>query len=153
MGHYINREEHTVKFIPGSVTTGFREWWGKQIPCTRDGCRSVNVRIDSDQPLTKLREERFFKTCDKKYADFLDYPDSYTCNAVLIGIVGWRAERKVRKVVDHHIQEVIESKTYKTKPTKGLKGSTIYAIGKFAMCYDARDYDPMEHGDYPHDEW
>lgn len=153
MGHYINRESHTVKFIPGSVTTGFREWWSKQIPCTRDGCRSVNVKIDSDQPLTKLREDRFFKTCDKKYADFLDYPGSYTCNAVLIGIVGWRAERKVRKVVDHHIREVIESKTYKTKPTKGLKGSTIYAIGKFAMCYDARDYDPMEHGDYPHDEW
>jgi hypothetical protein len=34
---------------------------------------------------------------------------------------------------------------YKTKPTKGLKGGTIYAIGKYIMSYDARDYDPMEH--------
>ena len=152
MGHYINRETHQVKFRPGYAWTDFKEWWSRQTPATRDGCRTVNVKTDSEQTLTKVRQDRFFKTCDKKYGQFLDYPGSYTCNAVLIGIVGWCSERKVRKVVDHHIREVIERKTYKTKPTKGLKGSTIYAIGKFAMCYDARDYDPMEHGDYPHDD-
>jgi hypothetical protein len=51
----------------------------------------------------------------------------------------------VRKVVNHHIKEVTESRTYKTKPTKGLKGSVIYAIGEYVICYDGRDYDPMEH--------
>ena len=85
------------------------------------------------------------KTAEKKYGDFLSYPDSYCCHAVLVGVVGWRSERRVRKVVDHHIKEVIESRTYKTKPTKGLKGSVIYAIGEYVICYDGRDYDPMEH--------
>ena len=118
-----------------------------QTPYKRDhsGCQGITVKVDSTDNLTKLRRDRFYKTAEKKYGNFLSYPDSYCCHAVLVGVVGWRSERRVRKVVDHHIKEVTESRTYKTKPTKGLKGSAIYAIGEYVICYDGRDYDPLEH--------
>ncbi len=146
MGHYINTHEvRMLKFNPVRPTYCFDEWWRTQEACHRDGCRTTQLRIDSCETLTKVREERFRKTMKKKYGDFLEYPSSYTCNAVMMGIVGWCCERKVKRIIDHHVREVIERKTYKTKPTKGLKGGTIYAIGKYIMSYDARDYDPMEH--------
>jgi hypothetical protein len=148
MGHYVSAKEvYKIKFRPGYAETDFKNWWMRQIPYTRDhsGSDGITVKVDSTDNLTKLRRDRFYKTVDKKYGDFLSYPDSYCCNAVLVGIVGWRSERRVRKVVDHHIKEVTECRTYKTKPTKGLKESVIYAIGEYVICYDGRDYDPLEH--------
>ena len=146
MSHYIiNNHVQTLKFNPQRPTYCFEEWWRAQEACHRDGCRTTQLRIDSCENLTPAREQRFFKTAKKKYGDFLEYPAGYTCNAVMMGIVGWCCERKVKRIVNHHVKEVIERKMYKTKPTKGLKGGTIYAIGKYIMSYDARDYDPMEH--------
>ena len=148
MGHYISAKEvYKVKFRPGYEKTDFENWWMTQTPFVRDhsGCQGITVKVDSTDNLTKLRRDRFYKTAEKKYGDFLGYPGSYCCHAVLVGIVGWRSERRVRKVVDHHIKEVTECRTYKTKPTKGLKGSVIYAIGEYVICYDGRDYDPLEH--------
>ena len=154
MSHYLcEREYYNVKFRSGYAEQDFRTWWSRQTPCHRDGCTTAYVKVHSTDTLTKVRLERYRKA---KPDPFLDCENvrSYTCNAVLIGIIGWCSERKVRKVVNHHIQEVTETRTYKTKPTKGLKGSTISAIGKFVISYDARDYDPYEHGDVPEDdEW
>jgi hypothetical protein len=148
MGHYISSQEvYKVKFRPGYERKDFETWWMSKTPYQRDhsGCQGIYVKVDSTENLTKLRRDRFYKNAQKKYGSFLSYPDSYCCNAVLVGIVGWRSERRVRKVVDHHIKEVIECRNYKTKPTKGLKGSTIYAVGEFVIVYDGRDYDPYEH--------
>lgn len=152
MSHYVNCfEDHKVAFRPGYMKTDFDKWWSRQKACHRDGCSRVVLRSFNDKNWSETVEKRFVKAYSKKNPDnydFLEFPDSYTCNGVLIGIVGWRAVRKVRKVVNHHIQEVEETKDYKTRPKTPLKGSTLYAVGKFVISYDARCYDPMEHGDF-----
>lgn len=152
MSHYVNCfEDYKVAFRPGYMKTDFEKWWGRQKPCHRDGCSRVVLRSFNDKNWNETVEKRFNKAYSKNNKDnydFLEFPDSYTCNGVLIGIVGWRAVRKVRKVVNHHIQEVEETKDYKTRPKTPLKGSTLYAVGKFVISYDARCYDPMEHGDF-----
>ena len=152
MSHYgMICEAHNVKFRPGYPETDFKTWWSKQQPCYRDHCSEVSVRVKSTENLTKTRWDRWERQNNKKCDPFLEYGQviSYKCHALLVGIVGWRSVRKVRKVVNHHIQEVEESRDYKTKPTKGLKGATLYAIGRYVITYDARDYDPLEHGEYP----
>ena len=146
MHYIIEHESHTVKFRPGYPETDFKNWWRNQQPCWRDGCSSVSVKVKSTENLTDARLKRYWAKERKNPDAFLECPDKYECKAVLIGIVGWCSERKVRKVVNHHIQEVVERKNYKTRPSKGLKGSTIYAIGKYVCSYDGRDYDPWEHG-------
>ena len=155
MSHYMNcHEEYTVKFRPGYVATDFAAWWQRQTPCRRDGCTSrPSIRTLNEGNYTKAMDAKYVKAYvetskHKPSDDFMEWPGDYNCHAVLLGIVGWRAVRKVRKVVTHHIQEVEETKDYKTKPKAPLKGSTLYALGEFRVSYDARDYDPMEHGDY-----
>lgn len=156
MGHYVNCHElYRIKFRPGYAVTDFREWWRQQIPCRRDGCSSnASVRILNDGNLTKAAESKYAKTYggDKPKDNFMNWPGSYECHAVLVGIVGWRAVRKVKRIVNHHVKEVEETKDYKSRPKTPLKGSTLYALGRFRVSYDARDYDPMEHGDYPYDD-
>lgn len=160
MSHYgCSHEEYTVKFRPGYMSTDFAAWWQRQTPCRRDGCTSrPSVRSMNDGNYTKAMESKYNKLYVDRYVngktikakdEFMEWPGSYECHAVCLGIVGWRAVRKVKKVVDHHIKEVEEFKDYKTKPKSPLKGSTLYALGIFRVSYDARDYDPMEHGDYP----
>jgi hypothetical protein len=118
----------------------------------------------NDGNYTKAAASKYEKTYRDKWDGtkttevkdrFMELPGSYNCHAVLVGIVGWRAVRKVRKVVNHHITEVEETKDYKSRPKTPLKGSTLYALGRFYVSYDARDYDPVEHGDVPQDddEW
>lgn len=166
MGHYVNCHElHKVKFRPGYTKTDFTHWWQKQTPCRRDGCTCCpSVRVLNDGNYTKAARAKYDKTYVDTYKNgtrkdapdqFMECPPSYGCRAVLVGIVGWRAVRKVRRVVDHHITEVEETKDYKSRPKTPLKGSTLYALGRFFVSYDARIYDPMEHGDYPQDddEW
>ena len=166
MGHYVNCHElYKVKFRPGYTQTDFANWWQKQTPCRRDGCTcSPSVRVLNDGNYTKAAAAKYEKTYRDKWDGtkttevkdrFMEWPGSYGCHAVLVGIVGWRAVRKVRKVVNHHITEVEETKDYKSRPKTPLKGSTLYALGRFFVSYDARDYDPYEHGDVPQsdDEW
>ena len=166
MGHYVNCHElHKVKFRPGYTQTDFARWWQKQTPCRRDGCTSSpSVRVLNDGNYTKAAMAKYDKTYVDTYKNgtrkdapdqFMECPPSYGCRAVLVGIVGWRAVRKVRRVVDHHITEVEETKDYKSRPKTPLKGSTLYALGRFFVSYDARIYDPCEHGDVPQDddEW
>ena len=166
MGHYVNCHElYKVKFRPGYTQTDFANWGQKQTPCRRDGCTcSPSVRVLNDGNYTKAAESKYEKTYRDKWDGtkttevkdrFMEWPGSYGCHAVLVGIVGWRAVRKVRKVVNHHITEVEETKDYKSRPKTPLKGSTLYALGRFFVSYDARDYDPYEHGDVPQndDEW
>jgi len=166
MGHYGNCHElYKVKFRPGYPQTDFAHWWQKQTPCRRDGCTCCpSVRVLNDGNYTKAAASKYEKTYRDKWDGtkttevkdrFMELPGSYNCHAVLVGIVGWRAVRKVRKVVNHHITEVEETKDYKSRPKTPLKGSTLYALGRFYVSYDARDYDPVEHGDVPQDddEW
>ena len=166
MGHYVNCHElHKVKFRPGYTKNDFAHWWQKQTPCHRDGCTCCpSVRVLNDGNYTKAARAKYDKTyvdtykngtCKDAPDQFMECPPSYGCHAVLVGIVGWRAVRKVRRVVDHHITEVEETKDYKSRPKTPLKGSTLYALGRFFVSYDARIYDPCEHGDVPQDddEW
>ena len=132
------------------MSTDFAAWWQRQTPCRRDGCTSrPSLRSLNDGNYTKATESKYKKLYVDGKVDakdrFMEWPGSYECHAVFLGIVGWRAVRKVRKVVDHHIQEVEEFKDYKTKPKSPLKGSVLYALGNFRVSYDARDYDPLEH--------
>ncbi len=160
MGHYVNCHElYKVKFRPGYTQTDFAHWWQKQTPSRRDGCTCCpSVKVLNDGNYTKAAATKYEKLYMNKYKngkriaaqdDFMEWPGSYNCHAVLVGIVGWRAVRKVRKVVNHHITEVEETKDYKSRPKSPLKGATLYALGKFYVSYNARDYDPLEHGDYP----
>ena len=166
MGHYVNCHElYKVKFRPGCTKNDFAHWWQKQTPCRRDGCTCCpSVRVLNDGNYTKAAKAKYDKTYVDTYKNgtrkdapdqFMECPPSYGCRAVLVGIVGWRAVRKVRRVVDHHITEVEETKDYKSRPKTPLKGSTLYALGRFFVSYDARIYDPCEHGDVPQDddEW
>ena len=154
MSHYgYNFAEYKVRIRrPGYIKTDFDAWWRKQKACYRDGCSKTNVRVFHDGNWSQTVEKRFDKLYRNKKNtdayDFLEYPNSYECNAVLVGITGWVAVRKVKRIVNHHVQEVEETKTYKTKPKTPLKGSTLYAVGKFILSFDARCYDPLEHGDY-----
>ncbi|GEM_PF-3290109 len=141
--HYgITRENHDVLSRPGYYTEDFRAYWQSQTPCERDGCSSVSVETWSDKKLTQTRWKRFSKAKNP----FLDESTpSYTCHAVMAGVLGWVVTRKVRKVVDHHIQEVLERKSYKSRPKHIVKGGTLFAECRYVCSYDAREYDPLEH--------
>lgn len=158
MGHHIcYHEQHTVRFRPGYAQSDLSAWWRQQTPAKRDGCTDYpELRILNDGAISKAALSKYDKTYrDGAIASGKDAPDQfmelipqYKCHAVLLGIKGWRAVRRVRKVVNHHIREVEETKDYKTRPKTPLKGSTLYALGVFCLSYDARDYDPMEHASF-----
>jgi hypothetical protein len=141
--HYgITRENHDVLIRPGYYTEDFKSYWQGQTPCERDGCSSVSVETWSKNKLTDARWKRF----RKKRNPFIDNDTpSYTCHAVLVGVIGWVVTRKVRHIEDHHVVESTERKTYKTQPKHIVKGGTLYAECRYVCSYDARDYDPLEH--------
>lgn len=76
------------------------------------------------------------------------YPASFTCVVYDCGVCGWVSKRKVRKIVDHHVQEVVESKYYKSKPKTGLKGGTIDAVHAYYYSFDEHDFYGEESTDW-----
>lgn len=152
MHFVVTHEAREIKFRPGYMNTDFKEAWSKTTECSRDGAGHAGVTIRT------LNEGNFTKTAVAKYAKlyrdrdgkdapdkFMNWPGSYECHAVLLGVIKWVAVRKVRKIVNHHVKEVTERRTYKSRPKTPLKGSTLYAVGRFMLSYDGREYDPLEH--------
>ena len=141
--HYgKTREIHDVMARPGFYSDDFRAYWREQTPCVRDGCGAVSVRVNSDKRLTQSRWQRFSKKRDP-FVD--DWAPSYTCHAIMVGVLGWSVTRKVRHIENHHVVERTERKTYKTRPKHIVKGGTLFAECRFVCSFDARDYDPLEH--------
>ena len=141
--HYgVKRETHDVLVRPGYYTDDFRSYWQNQPACERDGCGRVNVSIHSKERLTTARWERFRK---KPNPIVDEWADKYTCNAILVGVLGWVVSRKVRHIEDNHVVERTERKAYKNRPKHIVKGGTLYAECRYVCTYDAREYDPMEH--------
>lgn len=152
MHFVVTHEAREIKFRPGYMKTDFNEAWSKTTEASRDHAGSAGVTIRT------LNEGNFTKTAVAKYAKlyrdrdgkdaqdkFMNWPGSYECHAVLLGVIKWVAVRKVRKIVNHHVKEVTERRTYKSRPKTPLKGSTLYAVGRFMLSYDGREYDPLEH--------
>lgn len=152
MHFVVTHEAREIKFRPGYMKTDFNEAWSKTTEASRDHAGSAGVTIRT------LNEGNFTKTAVAKYAKlyrdrdgkdatdrFMECPRSYECHAVLLGVIKWVAVRKVRKIVNHHVKEVTERRTYKSRPKTPLKGSTLYAVGRFMLSYDGREYDPLEH--------
>lgn len=151
--HYsTSHETQEIAFRPGYLSTDFEQQWMKTTEFTRDhaGSQGIKVRSLTEGNYTKAMDAKYRKLyMDDKAKDvpdrFMEWPGQYECHAVMLGIVKWMAIRKVKKVVDHHIKEVAERRYYKSRPKTPLKGSTLYAIGKFRVSYDGREYDPLEH--------
>ena len=141
--HYGNkREAHDVLARPGYYSEDFCAYWRNQTPCERDGCGLVRVQVDSTDKLTQSRWKRF---CRKRNPFIDDWAPSYTCHAIVAGVLGWAVQRKVRRIVDHHVVERTETKHYKSRPSRIVKGGSLYAECRYVCTYDARDYDPLEH--------
>lgn len=152
MHFVVTHEEREIKFRPGYMKTDFNEAWSKTTEASRDhaGSAGVTIRTLNDGNYTKTAVAKYNKLyCEQNGKDapdrFMEYPGSYECHAVLLGVIKWVAVRKVRKIVNHHVKEVTERRTYKSRPKTPLKGSTLYAIGRFRLSYDGREYDPLEH--------
>lgn len=141
--HYgVTREVHNVLVRPGCFIEDFKAYWRKQVPYERDGCCSVSVQVDSTDKLTNTRWNRF---CKKPNPFIDEWAPSYTCHAVAAGILGWCVQRRVRHIVNHHVEEALETKSYKTRPKHIIKDGTLYAECRYVCTFDARDYDPLEH--------
>lgn len=151
--HFVRTHESTeIKFRPGYMKTDFNEAWSKTTESSRDhaGSAGVTIRTLNEGNYTKTAMAKYKKIyCEQNGKEakdkFMEWPGSYECHVVLLGVTKWVAVRKVRKIVNHHVKEVTERRTYKSRPKTPLKGSTLYAVGKFMVSFDGREYDPLEH--------
>lgn len=151
--HFVRtHESYEVKFRPGYMKTDFETLWRKSTEFSRDraGSAGITIRALNEDNYTKTAMAKYTKLyCDHDGKDapdrFMECPGSYECHVVLLGITQWVAIRKVRMIVNHHSKEVLERRAYKSRPKNPLKGSTLYAVGKFRVSCDGREYDPLEH--------
>lgn len=134
MSHYVMYNE-SVK------TDDFRKFWNSTTPCKRDGCTSVKITTVNTKNFTPTVKTRFLKNKTESV-------ESYTVHAYDLGICGYRVHVKKNKIVNHKRMEVDEVHEYKSKPTKIIKGGVLKAVHYYVFDFDARCYDPLEHGDY-----
>ena len=143
MGHYCGNRYHIQ-------SSDFTAHWKAHVPYQQDGCTKIEfVNTNNDKATAKSKKD------GEKYIDEHEAP-SYTCRVYDCGVVAWESVRTVRKIVNHHVQNVEESRTYKSKPTTGLKGGRIRAVHDYCISFDGRCYEQGEHGSFctqMHDEY
>ena len=155
MSHYV--ETLCKEVAPAS----FESWWKTQRACYRDGCCSVRTYWSdySGKNATEARTAAFIKKVGtdlkkkgeaSQYAS-LDNPKGYTVVAYDVGTAGWRVSKKVNRIIHHKRKEVVEYKDYKKKPSHIPSGARCERLVQWVFSFDAREYDPLEHGESPYD--
>ena len=155
MSHYV--ETMCTQVAPAS----FGNWWNTQKACYRDGCSSVRTRNTeySGKNATESRLNAFLKKVntdlskkgEKSIYAPLDNPKSYSVIAYDVGDAGWRVSRKVNRIVNHKRTSVIETKDYKKRPSHVPSDARCERLVQWVFSFDAREYDPLEHGEEPYD--
>lgn len=141
MAHYVRH------FMNVSAPEDFRTFWSNTVPYRQDGCCSVTVLNRNYEKVTKAslnKQKPKIENCEA-----LKYVNKWSCVAWDCGVIGWVVTRKVNKIVNHHVKEITERKTYKTKPKHILKGGRLESLHQYVISYDGRCYDRLEHGGFP----
>lgn len=141
---------HYFRTFQQITCSDFNAFWRETVPYRQDGCGSGYFVNGTNYNKATPKSIEAAHKCES-----LRYPDKYRCLVYDCGVTGWEVSRKVRKIVRHHIKEVVERRTYKSRPKHILKGGTLKATHYYVFSYDARCYDRYEHGGLPgeHDEW
>ncbi len=121
----------------------FNSWWKSQTPVVRDGCsrEAKIIREYADKNATERARKRIEK--------IVEDAGSYKCIAWDVGVDHYAIIVRKRKIVNHKIREVADTRVYKKKPSRIPKNGTLVEMHEYIISYDARCYDPLEHGE----EW